>query len=89
MDGRIHLTADGECRSQGAEHREDRFRARGRGAWPGPRPAEWRQRKRRSVPAESERYTACVKGSFFYPFSLSLLSAGATPTLMAPLQAEV
>lgn len=55
-------------------------RAGGGGAWPGLRPAAWRQRKRRSVPAESERYTACVEGEGFFfsspfpPLSLSPLS---------------
>lgn len=77
MDGGIRLTADGERGSWGAERCEDGFRAGGGGAWPGLRPGAWRQRKRRSVPAESERYTACVQGEGFFsllspsPFSLS------------------
>lgn len=89
MDGGIRLTADGERGSRGAERCEDGFRAVGGGAWPGLRPAAWRQRKRRSVPAESERYTACVQGEVFFsllfPPFLSLPSAGATPPLRAPL----
>lgn len=92
MDGRIHLTADGECRSQGAEHRAPSTKKTGSGpeAEGCGRASVQPSGVRGSRDPSQEKVNATPHvWTPLPPHFPSLLSAGVAPTLRASLQTSV